>query len=169
MWKKNLSTIISFSTIKYYDFFLTAADISRTQWKKTTSSTAFVLFLDFLVLYQIKMNLLKNCITNIKCGNKNTNFFRKYTKICSISFAKYQIPLRRRIVKGALRYVATKGEFPKSADQRKPVISADYRFVYPEFLPDPKIEWRNVVREKLERIDMINRRYAQKVPAFSLA
>nr|AEE63526.1 unknown [Dendroctonus ponderosae] len=32
------------------------------------------------------------------------------------------------------------------------------RHVYPEFLPDPKVEFRNVIREKLERSDMVARR-----------
>lgn len=41
---------------------------------------------------------------------------------------------------------------------RKTVIPDNYRFVYPEFLPDPKIEFRNPIREKLERMDMLNRR-----------
>lgn len=43
-------------------------------------------------------------------------------------------------------------------DTRKPVVPRDYRLQYPEFLPDPKIEWRNPVREKLERMDMMQRR-----------
>lgn len=40
------------------------------------------------------------------------------------------------------------------------------RFVYPEFLPDPKIEWRNSVREKLERMDMMKRRSQIDLPEF---
>lgn len=32
------------------------------------------------------------------------------------------------------------------------------RHVYPEFLPDPKVEFRNLIREKLERSDMVARR-----------
>lgn len=43
---------------------------------------------------------------------------------------------------------------------RKSIIPDNFRFVYPEFLPDPKIEFRNPVREKLERMDMLNRRQA---------
>lgn len=43
-------------------------------------------------------------------------------------------------------------------ENRKPVLPRNYRFIYPEFLPDPKIEWRNITKEKLERIDMLNRR-----------
>lgn len=40
------------------------------------------------------------------------------------------------------------------------------RYIYPEFLPDPKIEWRNPIREKLERIDMMKRRSQIDIPEF---
>lgn len=33
------------------------------------------------------------------------------------------------------------------------------RFVYPEFLPDPNPKFRHPIREKLERRDLLNRRY----------
>ena len=46
------------------------------------------------------------------------------------------------------------------------VAPPEYRFIYPEFLPDPKIEWRNRLREKLERIDMLQRRSAIDIPEF---
>ncbi|KAH8248221.1 hypothetical protein KR038_007330 [Drosophila bunnanda] len=49
---------------------------------------------------------------------------------------------------------------------RKPIIPANYRFVYPEFLPDPKVEWRNSIREKLERLDMLERRKQIDLPEF---
>ncbi|GJQ78800.1 mRpL19 [Trypoxylus dichotomus] len=43
---------------------------------------------------------------------------------------------------------------------------ADFRHIYPEFLPDPKIEFRNPIREKLERMDMICRRSQIDIPEF---
>ncbi|GFY49847.1 39S ribosomal protein L19, mitochondrial [Trichonephila inaurata madagascariensis] len=43
---------------------------------------------------------------------------------------------------------------------------SDYRFIYPEFLPDPKFEFRNKVREKLERQDMLKRRAVIDIPEF---
>ncbi|KAF8773842.1 39S ribosomal protein L19 like protein [Argiope bruennichi] len=43
---------------------------------------------------------------------------------------------------------------------------AEYRFIYPEFLPDPKFEFRNKVREKLEREDMLKRRTVIDIPEF---
>lgn len=51
-------------------------------------------------------------------------------------------------------------------EQQKPTVPYTYRFVYPEFLPDPKLEWRNPVREKLERFDMLNRRKQIDIPEF---
>lgn len=50
--------------------------------------------------------------------------------------------------------------------ERKSVVPSNYRFVYPEFLPDPKMEWRNALREKLERMDMIQRRKHLDIPEF---
>lgn len=45
-------------------------------------------------------------------------------------------------------------------------VPLEFRFLYPEFLPDPKIEWRNPVREKLERLDMLSRREHIDIPEF---
>jgi len=42
----------------------------------------------------------------------------------------------------------------------------DYRFIFPEFLPDPKPEWRNSLSEKLARKDMLNRRDIVEIPEF---
>jgi large subunit ribosomal protein L19 len=42
----------------------------------------------------------------------------------------------------------------------------DLRRIYPEFLPDPKTEFRNPLREKLERSDMIARRSVIDIPEF---
>ncbi|CAH1112843.1 unnamed protein product [Psylliodes chrysocephalus] len=47
---------------------------------------------------------------------------------------------------------------------RKDVL--EYRHVYPEFLPDPNIEFRNTLREKLERNDMLARRSHINIPEF---
>jgi hypothetical protein len=49
---------------------------------------------------------------------------------------------------------------------RKNVVPLECRFVYPEFLPDPKVEHRNTLREKLERMDMLNRRIHIDIPEF---
>ena len=42
----------------------------------------------------------------------------------------------------------------------------EYRFIYPEFLPDPKPDFRNWMREKLERNDMMARRSVIDLPEF---
>lgn len=44
--------------------------------------------------------------------------------------------------------------------------NVNFRHIYPEFLPDPKPEWRNSLREKLERLDMLNRRTCVDIPEF---
>jgi len=46
------------------------------------------------------------------------------------------------------------------------VSRRDFRFVFPEFLPDPNPAWRNAVREKLERNDMLQRREKIEIPEF---
>nr|XP_019539525.2 LOW QUALITY PROTEIN: 39S ribosomal protein L19, mitochondrial-like [Aedes albopictus] len=53
-----------------------------------------------------------------------------------------------------------------SGTERKSIVPPDYRFVYREFLPDPKLEWRNPIREKLERLDMLDRRSNIDIPEF---
>ncbi|XP_052868917.1 39S ribosomal protein L19, mitochondrial [Anopheles cruzii] len=50
--------------------------------------------------------------------------------------------------------------------ERKSIIPPNYRHVYREFLPDPKLEWRNSLREKLERRDMLSRRANIDIPEF---
>ena len=60
---------------------------------------------------------------------------------------------------------------PESSASRNLQISkgetfGPFRFVYPEFLPDPRLDWRNRIREKLERIDMLRRRSNIDIPEF---
>ncbi|XP_034661791.1 39S ribosomal protein L19, mitochondrial [Drosophila subobscura] len=55
---------------------------------------------------------------------------------------------------------------PAPTTARKPIVPSNYRFIYPEFLPDPKVEWRNPIREKLERLDMLDRRRQIDLPEF---
>lgn len=40
------------------------------------------------------------------------------------------------------------------------------RLIYPEFLPDPNPNWRNSLREKMERADMLKRRSQIDIPEF---
>lgn len=46
------------------------------------------------------------------------------------------------------------------------VAPPEFRFIYPEFLPDPNMQRRNKLREKLERMDMLQRRSALDIPEF---
>ncbi|GAB6030646.1 mitochondrial 54S ribosomal protein YmL19 [Chamberlinius hualienensis] len=48
----------------------------------------------------------------------------------------------------------------------KPFIPLNYRFLYPEFLPDTGPEYRHHVREILERQDMLKRRKILEIPEF---
>ncbi|KAK6170810.1 hypothetical protein SNE40_019114 [Patella caerulea] len=45
-------------------------------------------------------------------------------------------------------------------------VPADFRFVYPEFLPDPQYDRRDSIRERLEREDMYRRRAVIDIPEF---
>ncbi|KYQ48879.1 39S ribosomal protein L19, mitochondrial [Trachymyrmex zeteki] len=53
----------------------------------------------------------------------------------------------------------------QNIEQRK-AIPNRYRFIYPEFLPDPDPKYRNLLREKLERMDMLARRTHVAIPEF---
>nr|XP_053639402.1 39S ribosomal protein L19, mitochondrial-like [Cherax quadricarinatus] len=62
-----------------------------------------------------------------------------------------------------LPYRKTRGD---DDDVNMQQIPDDFRVVFPEFLPDPKPEWRNRLREKLERQDMLARRAVMAIPEF---
>ena len=46
------------------------------------------------------------------------------------------------------------------------VAPPEFRFIYPEFLPDPDPQHRNRLKEKLERMDMLQRRSVVEIPEF---
>ena len=54
-------------------------------------------------------------------------------------------------------------------EEKNSLSRRDYRYIFPEFLPDPKPEWRNHIREKLERRDMLNRREQIEIPGINLS
>jgi len=67
--------------------------------------------------------------------------------------------------------IATRSQVESEAPRRNPQYELEdtftpYRFVYPEFLPDPNMKYRNRIREKLERIDMLKRREHVDIPEF---
>lgn len=57
-------------------------------------------------------------------------------------------------------------EIPEQKVEQKKIIPDRYRFIYPEFLPDPNPIYRNALREKLERMDMLARRTHIAIPEF---
>lgn len=44
-------------------------------------------------------------------------------------------------------------------EQLRASIPSNSRFVYPDFLPDPNPKYRHPIKEKIERQDMLSRRY----------
>ncbi|XP_058807907.1 large ribosomal subunit protein bL19m [Phymastichus coffea] len=56
-----------------------------------------------------------------------------------------------------------KTEIPNATE---PFPPPHYRFVYQEFLPDPNFKYRNKLRERLERRDMLARRFNVEIPEF---
>lgn len=68
-----------------------------------------------------------------------------------------QIPLLPNIYKPVKR---------NPAENARKTHPDSYRYVYPEFLPDPALERRNPIREKLERADMLRRRANINIPEF---
>uniref|UniRef100_A0A1B6MM76 Large ribosomal subunit protein bL19m n=1 Tax=Graphocephala atropunctata TaxID=36148 RepID=A0A1B6MM76_9HEMI len=60
----------------------------------------------------------------------------------------------------------TSGGENKSSDTSRSTFPANSRFIYPEFLPDPAIDKRNPIKEKLERMDMLKRRANIDIPIF---
>lgn len=61
---------------------------------------------------------------------------------------------------------ATQSEDEPAKYDSHEISRRDYRFIFPEFLPDPKPEWRNALAEKLVRQDMLNRRDQIEIPEF---
>ncbi|XP_063832712.1 large ribosomal subunit protein bL19m [Ostrinia nubilalis] len=67
-----------------------------------------------------------------------------------------------------------KAEAPQEVEVRRPAnrrqipneAVLESRHIYPEFLPDPNPNWRNSLREKLERADMLKRRSQIDIPEF---
>lgn len=54
----------------------------------------------------------------------------------------------------------------KTKENNYTEASRDYRYIYPDFLTDPTYYFRDKIREKLERQDMINRRKQISIPEF---
>jgi len=55
-------------------------------------------------------------------------------------------------------------EMPKIDTEK--LSRRDYRYIFPEFLPDPEPQFRNTISERLQRKDMICRRDTIEIPEF---
>jgi len=64
------------------------------------------------------------------------------------------------------RILSTSCIFRQSSDNETRLSRRDYRFVFPEFLPDPNPKFRNPLSEKLQRKDMLTRRELVEIPEF---
>ncbi|XP_042864706.1 39S ribosomal protein L19, mitochondrial-like [Penaeus japonicus] len=72
----------------------------------------------------------------------------------------------RRAVSTATSKVLPYVSSTDHSGEKKKEVPHDFRVVFPDFLPDPKPEFRNKLREKLERRDMLNRRNIMEIPEF---
>lgn len=75
------------------------------------------------------------------------------------------------VLDGIVRYFAAQAEqtvtdTSSEKKKRNPLVPAEYRFQYREFLPDPRQRFRNHVRERLERKEMLDRRTQIHIPEF---
>ena len=55
-------------------------------------------------------------------------------------------------------------ETPRTDINDEKLSRRDYRFIFPEFLPDPNLEFRNPIAEKLHRKDLLARRGQVEIP-----
>merc|ERR1719150_3365811 len=55
---------------------------------------------------------------------------------------------------------------PEQNSTEKKLSRRDYRFIFPEFLPDPNPSFRNALAERLQRKDLLSRRNQVEIPEF---
>ena len=61
--------------------------------------------------------------------------------------------------------VAVQDNDNNQTDEQK-LSRRDFRFIFPEFLPDPNPAFRNPLAEKLQRQDLLSRRNILEIPEF---
>ncbi|TRY75198.1 hypothetical protein TCAL_00647 [Tigriopus californicus] len=73
----------------------------------------------------------------------------------------------------AIRYSSSQPSFtdtsappPARSGQHRSIRRRDFRFIFPEFLPDPNSEFRQPLAEKLARQDLLRRRAQVEIPEF---
>ena len=74
----------------------------------------------------------------------------------------------KRLSSSVQRFNQSETESEK-ADQSKAdkLSKPDYRYIFPEFLPDPNPEFRNALAERLQRKDLITRRNHVEIPGMT--
>ena len=82
----------------------------------------------------------------LTCGNFNTNAGTVYFKSVQTKAESSGIELSERV--------------------KTMIARRNYRFAFPEFLPDANPLYRNTTRERLERADMLKRRQQVEIPEF---
>ena len=76
----------------------------------------------------------------------------------------------RSNLRGFSAAVSSETESPNKPEQNsteKKLSRRDYRFIFPEFLPDPNPSFRNALAEKLQRKDLLSRRNQVEIPGTS--
>lgn len=72
----------------------------------------------------------------------------------------------RRLSSSVQRFNQSEAETEKKQgkSQADKMSRRDYRYIFPEFLPDPNPEFRNALAERLQRKDLIARRNHVEIP-----
>lgn len=106
---------------------------------------------------QLPSLLLKSC-------HQLTRTFPVSTVSCRTNYTHTQFSVFQRMTKPRYRTVPHQSE--KVPAEPRVKVPKNFSEVYPEFLPNPRIEFRNKIREKLERMDMLKRRKKIEIPEF---
>ena len=71
----------------------------------------------------------------------------------------------RRLSSSVQRFNQSEAETEKPGQSQADKMSRrDYRYIFPEFLPDPNPEFRNALAERLQRKDLLARRNHVEIP-----
>jgi len=103
---------------------------------------------------------------------RNLSLFLKSVKCCerfaihTIKPVLYTRPIHSDDSKKQVNVLKEHGHENEEKRNTDELSKRDYRFIFPEFLPDPNPKFRNELREKLERKDMLNRRDQVEIPEF---
>ncbi|KYM87311.1 39S ribosomal protein L19, mitochondrial [Atta colombica] len=93
-------------------------------------------------------------------------FSRDYDRLQVAKIIRYAVRRNSSTITQDSVQESQNNKIPEQNIEQKKVISDKYRFIYPEFLPDPDPKYRNSLREKLERMDMMARRIHVAIPEF---